>query len=254
MQPKISIHVDGYYGLVEGVPRLLKLFDEYKLKTTFYVNIGREASLIRILKYYINELFEKGKKESGVKNTFKRYTRAQIIKTLLLRRKIGGGNSKLLKEIEKRGHKVEPHCWSHLEWSRNFEKMDYKKEIKKMKKNFLNTLEKEPKSFAPPMWRIDNRTLKALSEEGFETICVLEKDVKNLQVPSRIKLDILTFDKTPEELLNEGKSETEILEIYEKEIKKKNANLYFHADYEGRNGIKLFEKILKKILVENFNI
>lgn len=247
MQSKISIHVDGYWGLIEGVPRLLKLFDKYKIKTTFYVNMGKEASLFRILKYYLNEFFKKKRKESNVKNTVKRYTSTQMMKTLLLRRNIGNGNSDLLKEIEKRGHKVEPHCWSHLEWSRDFEKMDYKKEIEKMKKSFSKCLEREPKSFAPPMWKIDNRTLNALAESGFETVCVLEKDVKNLNAPDGTKLDILTFEKTVEELLNEGKNEMEILNIYEKENKRKNAYFYFHADYEGIKGIELFEKILNKI-------
>ncbi|MFA5071772.1 MAG: polysaccharide deacetylase family protein [Candidatus Pacearchaeota archaeon] len=253
MQPKISIHVDGYWGLTKGVPRLLNLFDKYNVKTIFYVNMGREASIFRILRYYFNQIFSKNKKESDLKNTVKRYTKIQMIKTLLLRRKIGCGNPKILNEIEKRGHSVEPHCWSHLEWSRDFEKMDYKKEIEKMKKSFLKCLMREPKSFAPPMWKIDDRTLKELSEQGFETVCILQKDVPNIHAPNGMKLDVLTFEKTVEELLNEGKSEKEILEIYEKEKKRKNAHLYFHADYEGTRGIEIFEKILKIILVKNSN-
>jgi len=211
--------------------------------------MGREASILRILKYYFNQIFSKNIEDSNnVKNTVKRYTKTQMIKTLLLRRKIGCGNPEILKEIERRGHKVEPHCWSHLEWSRDFEKMDYKKEIQKMKKSFLKCLKREPKSFAPPLWRIDDKTLNALAEEGFETVCVLEKDVSHLHAPERIRLDVLTFEKTVEELLNEKKSETEILEIYEKENKRKNSHIYFHADYEGIKGREIFEKILKRII------
>jgi len=47
----ISIHVDGYYGLVKGVPNLLNLFDNYGIKATFFVNMGKEANLFQILKY-----------------------------------------------------------------------------------------------------------------------------------------------------------------------------------------------------------
>ncbi len=248
MQPRISIHVDGYYGLMEGVPRLLNLFDKYNIIATFYVNMGREASIRRILKYYAKSFIKNNKKDSEkTKGTVRRYTRDELIKTLLLRRKIGSGHPEMLKEIEKKGHVVEPHCWSHLEWSRDFRKMNKREEIQKMKKSFFECLGRDPKSFAPPMWQIDDDSLKILAEEGFENVCVLEKDASRLNPPKEVNLDVLTFEKTIEELLNEGKSEEEIMKIYEKESKKKNAHVYFHADFEGRRGIDLFEELLRRV-------
>jgi len=242
MTLKISIHVDGYYGLTEGVPRLLDLFDENEIKATFFINMGREASIFSLLKY-----FGKNKEEfKKTKRTIKRYTKMQMLSTILLMRKLGCGHKDILREIEKRGHGVEPHCWSHLEWSKNFENLDYKKQISLFKKSFKECLGRDPKSFAPPTWKINDKILKELVNQGFREVCTLKKDAIKLKGFKEIKFDILTFDKTIEELLAEGKKEEEIIEIYKKEKKKKMAHLYFHADYEGREGISILKKILLK--------
>ena len=243
MPVKISIHVDGYFGLVKGVPRLLKLFEQNKIKATFFVNMGREASILNLLKY-----LRKNKEElKKTKRIIKRYNQLEMLSTVFLMRKIGCGHQNLLKEIEKRGHRVEPHCWSHLEWSKNFENFDYKKQIYLLKKSFKECLGREPQSFAPPTWKVNAEILKELARQGFKEVCILKKDIEKFKHFKEIKFNVLTFDKTIEELLAEGKNEKEIIEIYKREKKKKGAHLYFHADFEGRRGMKLFMKICEAL-------
>lgn len=242
MPPKISIHVDGYYGLTQGVKNLLDLFDRYDLRVTFFVNMGREANLFETLKYRARNLEENDKK------IVKRYSKIQLLKIILLQRKIGSGHSKILKEILKRGHDVQPHAWSHLRWSKNFDKMNYKKEIYLMKKAFFKSLRFYPTKFAPPTWKISKEIILYLGDMGFKEICVLPQDLSKFKEIKNPKADILSFDKTPEELLQEGKTMEEVIKIYKQEFTKKNAHLYFHADYEGIAGINLFDKILKENL------
>lgn len=246
----LSIHVDGYYGLTEGVPKLLNLFEQNGIKATFFVNMGREASIFSLLEY-----FRKNKEEfKKTKRTINRYNKIQMLSTILLMRKLGCGHKEILKEIEKKGHRVEPHCWSHLEWSKNFENLDYKKQIYLFKKSFKECLGKDPQSFAPPTWKINREIVRELERNGFQEVCLLKKDANMTKHFKVIKPNLLTFEKTIEELLQEGKDETEILEIYKEEIKRKNAHVYFHADFEGIKGIKIFEKVLKIINSRNISL
>lgn len=240
MSVSISIHVDGYYGLTEGVTNLLDLFKKENIRATFFVNMGREASIIDILKN-----FRKNKKEfKKSRILIRRYNKLQMLKIILFMRKLGSGHKEILKKIENKGHKVGPHCWNHLEWSKNFDNMNYKKQILLMKNSFKKCLGRNPGSFAPPLWKINHKIITELEKEGFKEVCVLKKDVKLFESFKKIKPHILTFNNTIEELLQEGKSEEEILRIYEKEMKKRDAHVYFHADYEGRRGINTLKKVL----------
>jgi len=166
------------------------------------------------------------------------------LKMALLSRKLGHGNKRILIEILKRGHELNPHSWSHLIWSKNFEEMNHRREIFLMKKSFIRCTGKTPKGFAPPTWKIDDRTLKELKNQGFEYVSI---DQGKKEKRNGIKIIPLSFPNSIEELLNEGKSREEILDIYRRELKKKNASLYFHADFEGLKGIRLFEEVLKMI-------
>ena len=245
MVVKISIHVDGYYGLVEGVPKLLNLFEKKQIIVTFFVNMGKESSIFKILKYF-------RKNKEGFKKTkkvVKRYNKIKLLKTIFFNRKLEHGHKGILKEIERKGHKVEPHCWSHLEWSKNFDNLNYKRQISMMKRSFIKCLGRNPKSFAPPTWKINQKIIKELEKQGFQEVCILKRDIQLFEIFNNIKPDILTFDKTIEELFQEGKNEEEILKIYKSELNKKDAHIYFHADFEGRQGINMLKKVLELIKI-----
>jgi peptidoglycan/xylan/chitin deacetylase (PgdA/CDA1 family) len=239
MTVSISIHVDGYCGLVEGVPNLLKLFDKYNIKATFFVNMGREASFFQLLRYGKRKNINKKNK-----SVVSRYSKSQLLKMAFFRRGLGHKHPKILKEIRKRGHEVNPHCWSHLKWSKNFREISQISEIKKMKSAYNNIFKKNPKGFAPPTWKYNKKTIEMLKHEGFDYLSI-NGPVSFIYSDGAFKIIPLSFEKNIEELLNEGKSKKEILRIFKKESKKKYINWYFHSDFEGIRGIKLFEEVLK---------
>jgi peptidoglycan/xylan/chitin deacetylase (PgdA/CDA1 family) len=237
----ISIHVDGYYGLIKGVPNLLRLFDKYNIRASFFVNMGREANIFQILKYRkSSQISKEDRKVSS------RYSKRKLIEMALLNRKMGQGHGKLLREIKARGHEVNPHCWSHLLWSKNFSKVDHLSEIRKMRKSYFDIFGVRPKGFAPPTWKFNDKVIEILKREGFEYLAVNDCFPK---ICKRRGLNVvpLSFGKNIEELENEGRSHEEILKIYRKKMKERYVNLYFHADYEGLVGIGIFEEILKMI-------
>ena len=241
MTTSISIHVDGYYGLVNGVPNLLKLFEKYNVKATFFVNMGREANILQLLRY---------RRGPNINNSdmkiVSRYSKKQMLEIILLNRGLGSKYTNILREIKKMGHEVNPHCWSHLLWSKNFDKLDKKNELIKMKNSYFKVFREIPKGFAPPTWKFSNEVISLLKELGFEYLAT--SGPKNeIYYKNELKIIPLSFSKNIEELLNEGKSKKEILELYKHELEKKYVNLYFHSDFEGLQGIKLFEEVLKLI-------
>lgn len=241
---KISVHVDGYYGLIKGVPNLIKLFSKYNIKARFYINMGYES-------FITDYLFKKNKtQEKEVKVNIQRYSKFEKLCMVLLHRGIGHSHPQIIKKIVSGGHEVGIHCWNHFEWSNNFKDFNYKKQIAKCKESYFKILGYFPKYFVAPTWKIDEKIIKELEKQKFEEICSLEK-YKYLQKDSRLRWDFLTFEKNIEELLQEGKSKEEILQIYKNQISKNRVSLYFHADYEGIRGLSLFEEVLKMIKEEN---
>ncbi len=241
MSNSVSVHVDGYYGLKYGVTNLLELFKKYNIKATFFVNMGREAGIFKILKYRTKEL------KKSDKEIVNRYSKIQMLRMLFFPRALGYKNCKILKQIKDAGHEVNPHCWSHLLWSKNFDKMDIENQIKKMKESFVRCLNQEPTGFAPPTWKWNSRVIDFLKKAGFSYISTNNAKFSKITKSNGITLIPLTYDKTPEEMLNEGMSEKEVIKYYKEKVIKKEFNIYFHADYEGIRGLKLTEEILKLI-------
>lgn len=241
MTISISIHVDGYYGLVNGVPNLLRLFDRYNIKATFFINMGNEASIFQLLKYRRNSNIG-----DSDKKVVSRYSKKQLLEIMFLNRGLGHRNARILRMIKNAGHEVNPHCWSHLLWSRNFDKIDYLSEIRKMKNAYFEIFGGNPKGFAPPTWKFNDKVMRVLKDEGFDYLSVNDCFNK-LTTVKGLKIIPLSFGMNIEELLNEGRSKKEIIDLYRKELGKKYVNLYFHADFEGLRGIKLFEEVLKLI-------
>lgn len=238
MSVSISIHVDGYYGLKKGVPNLLDLFDKYGIRASFFINMGSEAGISKILRYRTKNL-KKSDKESR-----KRYNKLQIMRMLVFPRNLGNANCRILREIERRGHELNPHCWSHLLWSRNFEKLNIRDEFIKMISSFERCAGRRPEGFVPPTWKWDHRVLREMKELGFKYLSAKEGKI---EFREGILIIPLTFESTIEELVNKGINKEEIIKIYNKELGKKFVNLYFHADYEGIDGQELLEEILKNI-------
>jgi undecaprenyl phosphate-alpha-L-ara4FN deformylase len=239
----LSIHVDGYLGLTKGVENILKVLDKNNLKASFFVSMGNEASFFETLRL---------RKKTSSKNSrilISRYGKFDIIKMLFLRRRLGSGHFEILRKIKERGHDVNPHCWSHLKWSKDFENLDIKKEFDKICTSYRACFNKDPKGFVPPMWKFSKQVISEMNFRGFDYISI-KNNISNSPGPclrEGLHFIPLSFNYTPEELLNEGYSEKEIIEIYKKELDKKYVNLYFHADFEGIKGLPLFEKILEEI-------
>lgn len=236
MSVSISIHVDGYYGLKRGVGNILDLLDKYGLKASFFVNMGNEASLFELLRYRSKELGREGKAITH------RYSKFQILRMLLFPRKIGAGNFEILKEIKARGHEVEPHCWSHLLWSKNFNGVNFYDEFSNMTNIYKSCFGYSPLGVVPPTWKIDDRVIKQAKNFNFRYISV--KNGSKPYLSEGMLFIPLTYPYTPEELINKGFSEEKIINTYQKQLNKKNAHVYFHADYEGIEGVELFDKIL----------
>ncbi|RLG16990.1 hypothetical protein DRN75_04280 [Nanoarchaeota archaeon] len=234
----IRVDVDGYYGLVEGVPNVLKLFSKYGIKATFFFNMGREAGLWQLLRYRSRNL------SNLDKSVVSRYSLWQKLNRVFFPRWLGAKHCDILLATEHAGHEVEPHAWNHLLWTKNFNNIDVYDQLKCMKESFMQCFNKPPVGFAPPGKIFDDRVLDALVRLGYKYVCTNKGKKPTKQKVWRIPL---TFSYTPEELLSMGWSKEKIISKFYSEMKKPFASVYFHADAEGRILLDLLEGIIKKI-------
>tara|TARA_Y100000310_G_C20596600_1_gene770837 strand:- start:350 stop:1129 length:780 start_codon:yes stop_codon:yes gene_type:complete len=114
-----DLHMESYKGVLEGIPRLLKILDEFKIKGNFFVT---------------GEVIEK--------------------------------YPKIIKEINKRGHEVGIHGYSHKRFD-SMKKPEKLEEINKSMYAFKKVLGKNPKGFRAPQHSIDKESLRILEKKGF---------------------------------------------------------------------------------------
>jgi len=231
----LRVDVDGYYGLRLGVRNLLDLFGEYGVRATFFVNMGREPFYLK----YISKL----KKSSKSKRSFGRHSWWQKLRMLLLPKGIGIANFNLLREIEKRGHEVEPHAWNHADWNLKLEEIDQKRELEFMSTTYEKCFGRKPTGFAPPSFKFNRETLSILQEMGFEYVSLMGKSPEWL---NGIWNFPVTYPRTIEEEILMG-GPMSLSRIKEHIEASEYASIYIHADWEGIRGIRLLESLLTMV-------
>lgn len=253
----LRIDVDGYYGLVYGVPNLLDLFDKHGLKATFFINMGKEANILDLFRYRL--LKRKGLSSVDLAVGW-RYSLKQKLRMALFPQKLGCVHCEILKEIEKRGHEAQVHAWNHLKWTKDFENINVEEELTNMINSYEMCLGKKPIGIVCPQFRYDKRVLDALDKFGFKYAGDMPGDKPFYPAPEGKKYAHMqiptTLTENIEEMKNRGLSLEQIKNTFKNHIDAGGYRcIYFHADYEGLKGLSDFEELLKflKIKTNTYN-
>jgi peptidoglycan/xylan/chitin deacetylase (PgdA/CDA1 family) len=111
----LKVDVDTYRGTLEGVPRLLDLFEKRGLKATFFFSLGPDTS-----GRAIKRVFRKGfvKKVLSASPAASYGLRTMLYGTLLPAPDIGGRSETVarMREAAAAGHSVGIHAWDHIDW------------------------------------------------------------------------------------------------------------------------------------------
>ncbi|WP_158090550.1 polysaccharide deacetylase family protein [Desulfurella amilsii] len=237
----IKVDVDTFNGLENGVPKLIKVFDEFNIKATFYVTLGPDNSgkaIVNLLKPSFLKKMLKTKATSSY--GFKTALYGTILKPPIL----AWLKDNLLK-IQSMGHEVEFHAYDHRLWQDkiyNLSYTDIKDWFEKGISAYFSIYKKYPKSFGAPGWVCSQKALnyikglkfiKFLSLSRADTPFI-EETTQLVEIPSNLPC----LEENPKDFTD----------VADKAINKtKNGVLPVHAEIEGGPFIDKFIKLLNLI-------
>jgi undecaprenyl phosphate-alpha-L-ara4FN deformylase len=118
----LKVDVDTYRGTLEGVPRLVDLFEKHGVKATFFFSLGPDTS-----GKAIKRVFRKGfvRKVLSASPAASYGFRTMLYGTLLPAPDIGGRKETVarMREAAAAGHAVGIHAWDHVDWHDRLPKM-----------------------------------------------------------------------------------------------------------------------------------
>jgi undecaprenyl phosphate-alpha-L-ara4FN deformylase len=118
----LKVDVDTYRGTLEGVPRLVDLFEKHGLRATFFFSLGPDTS-----GKAIKRVFRKGfvKKVLSASPAASYGFRTMLYGTLLPAPDIGGRSETIarMREAAAAGHSVGIHAWDHIDWHDHLPRM-----------------------------------------------------------------------------------------------------------------------------------
>jgi peptidoglycan/xylan/chitin deacetylase (PgdA/CDA1 family) len=113
MRIGLKVDVDTLRGTLEGVPRLLRLFERFELRATFLFSLGPDNTGRALRRIFRPGFFAKVQRTSVVSHYG---IRPLLNGTLLPAPDIGRRGADILREVRAAGHEVGIHCYDHVRW------------------------------------------------------------------------------------------------------------------------------------------
>jgi len=244
----IRIDLESQRGIREGLPKLLKLFKKYDIRSSFYLTMGGESNIFEIL-------WNRKKLKTSGERKINLWSNKDKLRMLLCPVDFVKNNKILLRKITSNGHELGLHGWKHREWTRNLEKVNIKKRLKQMIFKYKEYFGRNPISWTSPGFNINKKVLEVLGIVGIKYISDFDKKGKVEDIIN-VPITVCGKDRMPfiEYWVGKGKTDEEIFEIFRKEIDHKNfVSFYLHGMFEGRFKIDLLEKMILELKRQKFN-
>jgi hypothetical protein len=240
----LKIDVDTYWGMKNGVPRLLQTLRDFGVKGTFFLSIGPDNSGRAAIQLLKNPLFLKKMLRTKAASLYGWKT--SLYGTLLPAPMIALSFPEIVHEIIKEGHEVQFHAWDHRRWQDDLP-MKSEKWIAQWFEQGIAGFERltgfSPSAFGAPSWLIDDRVLKAIEKYGFNYLSCTR--AKTPFVHEGILIPEVSSDLPCFEELEPGRGVSIISEMISDG---QNHVLPVHAEVEGGIFDHQFRELLQCIL------
>jgi undecaprenyl phosphate-alpha-L-ara4FN deformylase len=250
----LRIDVDTFRGTREGVPNLLKVLAEHRVKGTFFFSVGPDHMGRNIWRLVRPEFLRKMWRTKATKlygwNTLLKGT---FWRGPLIGKKLGH----LFKAAALEGHELGLHAWDHDRWQTHIGRMMGEAIYRDLLQGFeviCDSAGASPVCSAAPAWRITEQALleKAKFPFRYNSDCrgtsifypVVEgKTLSQPQIPTTLP----TFD----EVLGKERVDRENYNEYLISLMKEESlnMLTIHAEVEGIACLGLFREFLQKIQI-----
>ncbi|WP_286706243.1 polysaccharide deacetylase family protein [Flavobacterium sp. 38-13] len=258
--------IDTHICLQKGVPNLLKLFENYNAKCTFFVSMGRSFDRSSFLK----EKFKYGFSNKTTQGTFSMFSKLGVtnsIVALLLNPKIGAIQKKILQDIINHGHELGLHGGkNHTLWEKNAKNWNEEKILQEIDYGlgyFRQHQLPQPISFASPCWQSPLGIDNVLRQRGFS---VLADEYFTGKQPNPEVSGLLHFPTNVlgqhgnvgfvENLRALGYSSEEILSEFEKQLDSegKYKMVFDHPFYIGIKEIEILSKMIEISIRKGYKV
>lgn len=256
----MKVDVDTYRGTRQGLRPLMNLFKKYNARATFLVSLGPDHTGWALKRIFRPGFFQKVQRTSVVANYG---IKTLLYGVLLPAPHIGRQCKSELKEIEQNGFEAGIHCYDHVYWQDNV--MQKSKEWTLQQLNLSQQAFKEVFNHASPThgaagWQMNTFGYDWLEQfkyssdtRGSTPFFPLDSGGKKhrcLQMPTTLPtmdelmgLEKINEDTIADVLLEKTKAETQWGHVYT-----------LHAELEGLRWIQSFEKFLKGLKSQNYQI
>ncbi|MEX1178974.1 MAG: polysaccharide deacetylase family protein [Nitriliruptor sp.] len=237
--------IDTRRGLVDRVPPLLDLLDEHGIRATFFCVMGPEANLAEIVRLrFLAPREAKSPLNVGAKGGV-----AKLALAALAPRKVGIGNPDRLRDIVARGHELQPHGWSHIQWQRNLDAIDVREHLRRAIRTQETIVGAPVTGFASPGRSCNEDALRAFDEAGLVYGGDLDGEVPfvpaghdHLQIP-------ITRFETIAQMRRRGLSDEQIVASYLDHVDERRqfTCLYEHPDDLDDAGLAIFGEVFRGV-------
>ncbi len=247
----IKVDVDTDRGTRFGVPALLDLFDEHRIKATFLFSLGPDNT-----GRAIRRIFRPG--------FFRKVARTNVVGTYGLRTllngvlwpgpHIGRRNEVVLRAVRSRGHETGIHCYDHIRWQDGLATMTRSEvltEFAKARHEFTRIFDEPAQTAGAAGWQANAHSLAAYDEAGL----LYASDARGVhaffpRVGDTVyrTLQIPTTLPTLDELLGRQEyPDDRIVAHYLSLLQPSRPNiLTIHAEIEGMKKLPLFREFLEQ--------
>ncbi len=156
----LKVDVDTFRGMREGLPRLLGLFAERRIRATIFVSMGPDHSGRAIRRIVTKPGFLGKMLRTNAVSLYG--PRTLLYGTLLPGPRIASRNAELFRRIEAEGHEAGVHGWDHVRWQDGLPKFDeatIARELDRAFEVFSEITGHAPRATAAPGWIANERSL-----------------------------------------------------------------------------------------------
>ena len=261
MRVGLKVDVDTLRGTQQGVPELLRLFDDFNVRATFLFSLGPDHTG-RALK----RIFRPGflAKVSRTSVTSHYGFKTLLYGTLIPGPRIGHRAGAVMRSVAAAGHEVGIHCYDHVKWQDYVASKDEnwtKSEIKKAFETFERVFNAPAKVHGAAGWQINPYVLEYEAELGMD----YASDTRGshpflpvMQGENSMCPQLPTTLPTLDELIGrEGITEANVHEAVHTVSQQvlPNGHIYtLHAELEGMKLISTMRQLLQRWQTDGFKI
>lgn len=164
----LKVDVDTLRGTQEGVPDLLRLFDDAGVRATFLFSLGPDHTG-RALKRIFRPGFLRKVRRTSVASHYG--LRTLLYGTLLPGPDIGRRSKAILRSVTEAGHEVGIHCYDHVKWQDYVAHKDStwtRREMTLARQAFTAVFGQEARVHGAAGWQMNTAAFQLEAELGFD--------------------------------------------------------------------------------------